>query len=382
MLIVEIGSVGDWDRYLSRAYSAADGETNCTKENATGRGAAVMGVTGLPGNSVRVWRVPLSRAEAQFQVLQRIASKLETWGLLTTEPVDFPEAERADGGGASFLADCTEDDSKVVSYSSERTSDEASHNERGNKDHGVSKPVGSKSNSRENVVDLKVGDSVFFRTDDRRWVAAVINGLKEPPNKRGSRTYSVTETLTGNSVPKVGEKRLRRLKHGTKLDPGEGVYHWDGMTDSEDEEWEPISGDRKTSSEAEPSTSARQSDGKNGSKSKTRLHFGHFEQLALLFANCGGTEEAVERCLTEFRTQELDGQNNEVNGLSVRVQTPSRDTWPRFRNVRQLVRAILSRCKLTPKDTTDVETTLNVVHSPVGTLIPVDEVRDFKDCRF
>jgi hypothetical protein len=34
--------------------------------------------------------------------------------------------------------------------------------------------------------------------------------------------------------------------------------------------------------------------------SKARLHFGHFEQLALLLAACGGSEKNVEATLTRY----------------------------------------------------------------------------------
>ncbi len=52
-------------------------------------------------------------------------------------------------------------------------------------------------------------------------------------------TYSINVSLSGEHPSNVKESALRKCKSRTKVDRGEGIYHWEGMTDDEDDEWNP-----------------------------------------------------------------------------------------------------------------------------------------------
>ena len=52
-------------------------------------------------------------------------------------------------------------------------------------------------------------------------------------------TYSINVTLSNERPSNIKESALRKCRSRTKVDKGEGIYHWEGMTDDEDEEWNP-----------------------------------------------------------------------------------------------------------------------------------------------
>lgn len=82
--------------------------------------------------------------------------------------------------------------------------------------------------------------------------------------------YQVQLALSNSREDNVKESQLRKMRKAkSKPNKGEGIYHWEGMTDDEDDEWNPAG------------RGTRSAEGSN--VEKDRLHFGHFEQLVLLF---------------------------------------------------------------------------------------------------
>ncbi len=82
---------------------------------------------------------------------------------------------------------------------------------------------------------------------EKRWMLAVV---ERSAMLAGSVVYFVKTELTHEQQQNVKESRLRKCRKTHKGDVGEGVYHWDGMTDSEDEEWDPM-GERRRKDEGE-----------------------------------------------------------------------------------------------------------------------------------
>ncbi len=74
--------------------------------------------------------------------------------------------------------------------------------------------------------------------NEKRWMLALVE--RSSLAAGGQVVYFVRIELTGEQQHSVKESRLRPCKKAHKGDRGEGIYHWDGMTDSEDEEWDPM----------------------------------------------------------------------------------------------------------------------------------------------
>ena len=86
----------------------------------------------------------------------------------------------------------------------------------------------------------------------------------------GEVRYQIQLALSNAREENIKETQLRTMRKAKrKPNKGEGIYHWEGMTDDEDEEWNPAG------------RGTRSAEGNN--VEKDRLHFGHFEQLVLLF---------------------------------------------------------------------------------------------------
>eukprot|EP00750_Incisomonas_marina_P014138 INCI17609.11.p1 GENE.INCI17609.11~~INCI17609.11.p1 ORF type:complete len:5029 (+),score=1065.32 INCI17609.11:298-15384(+) len=259
MIIIEFGSVGDWKSFLSSGHHSATASSMDTgdkdDEFKQSRRAAVLESTQMPGRCIRVFRIPHAKAKAQFSVHQRIASTLEGLALLSTNPKYTKDSDRTD-----------EDEVDA--------------------DQEAGGGKGKKKKDKDDGAKFKPGDNVLFEYD-QRWVSARINSISVV---NGDDTYNVSINLTGERHNNVEEDRLKKSK-SRSTDIGEGIYHWEGMTDSEDDEWDP--------------KGERQNADKGAQVTKERLHFGHFEQLALLFANLGGSEETVEKSLTRFKAFQL-----------------------------------------------------------------------------
>ena len=290
MIIIEFGNVGDWKTYLSAGNNSADASALDTgdkdDEFKQSRRAAVLESTQMPGRCLRVFRIPYAKAKAQFQVHQRIASKLESLSLLVSHPTFGTSSQ-----------DDAEDDAAAGSDSDDNAHATDKHKKRKkkkDKDDGSSR--------------FKVNDNVLCDYDGR-WVSARVCVVH---SAGGDDTYSVSIALTGERLNNIDEDRLKKQK-GKTTNAGEGIFHWDGMTDSEDEDWDPH-GERKN-----------RDDGKQ--VTKARLHFGHFEQLPLLFARCGGDESNVETTLTRFKAFQLGKAEpfNNINELVLAIHKQAQE---------------------------------------------------------
>jgi len=154
----------------------------------------------------------------------------------------------------------------------------------------------------------------------------------------------------------VKEIELRKSRRKSVTgNSGEGIYHWEGMTDDEDEEWDI---DRSKSKSEDKVT-------------KSRLHFGHFEQLPLLFANCGGNAENVEKTLSRFKLFLLSS-NKQFENMAALVDAIKAhilaDDLESFEDVSTSEVAFDGSREITDSDAlippSEVEVLLNLLYAP------------------
>ena len=255
ILIVEFSALGNWDAFAApkcdvkeRASILGDAQRAPTDAMFCARQSGRSGATHNPGRTVRVYRVPRAEAEEEFKRHQKVAAELESLALLTTHPTRK--------GTRSFNRKQKDKDDKDVS---------------------------------EGAAEFRKGDRCFYFKDGR-WINATILSVQEGDEDDPAGTVKYSITTKNKSSPKksntfggganVGDQpitgvdpiMLKRAKGRHR--EGHGGYYWEGMTDSEEEDWNPDSDDESESS----------SQVSKESEKKKRLHFEHFEQIPLLLA--------------------------------------------------------------------------------------------------
>eukprot|EP00457_Paulinella_chromatophora_P000002 gb/GEZN01000002.1/.p1 GENE.gb/GEZN01000002.1/~~gb/GEZN01000002.1/.p1 ORF type:complete len:6816 (+),score=1425.09 gb/GEZN01000002.1/:114-20561(+) len=242
MLLVELEPVGSW---MELARSSRRGAT---------KKANVCESTGLPGRTIKVTRVLKNEVQREFKQRQKVAALVESLELLAP-----PERKER----RPELMDELKDEQK-------------------------------------NLAPLEEGQAVEAEWQGgKEWHPATIVEAHEEDG-----TYDVK--FTGTSAWIGEEKRMQR-EFLREVDPkkaqktqGEGHWHWEGMTDEEDQDWA-----------EEGSSDEDEDDGKEGKHKKLALPFEHFNALAALLRAAGGNEEA---CFSAMRA--LVARHDEAKGTS------------------------------------------------------------------
>ena len=176
LLIVELRRRGSW--------------LNVAKGTSTSSESTVE-ITGLPGRTCRVTRVPLARAKAEFQELQKIAAVVETMRLLTKPSKGAKKTAHSDDEADENKKDESEDEGPPESGARVECDHDGS---------GEFVPCIVLQRYEDGSYDLEY-------TGNYAWL-----GLE----------YRVP----AEKVRKELSKAKRRM--------GEGTWHWENMTDSED----------------------------------------------------------------------------------------------------------------------------------------------------
>ena len=215
IVLLEIKSTGSWTDYLPPKPNTNNG--------------SVIQITGFPGRTVTITRRPKVLVEEDFKLRQRIAGTLESLGLLLPperkKKTDDEDAAAAAAGEKSFKVDAAVE----CDYEGK----------------GVYWPC----------VVRRVNDNGTYDVEyvlDFKWVGIQRGVAAEIVQKRGE-----------------GDRKQR----------GEGVWHWDGMSDDEDEDWK------------ENDDDDLEKDDEETSKSKRRLTFFQFNQLGKVIAAAKLNEE-------------------------------------------------------------------------------------------
>lgn len=272
VLIVEFSMLGDWDAFaapkaaskvqtsvLGDACRAPTDAMFCARQ--TGRSTTTYN----PGRTVRVYRVPRTAAEDEFKQHQKVAAELESLSLLTARPV--------------------------------RSGARSSSNK--NKDKGD-------GDANEGRTEFRKGDPCFYFSDGR-WLNATVVSVNEgdEDDPAGTVKYSVSVKegqaqqnnygrSAGETFDNIDPVLLKRSKGRFRI--GHGAYYWEGMTDSEEEDWDPVSDDEDDEGTKRAS---------NSSDKKKRLHFEHFEQIPLLLAVTDNDLDALLDALRYFKVSQF-----------------------------------------------------------------------------
>jgi hypothetical protein len=192
--------------------------------------------TGFPGRTVTVIRRPFSLCEEDFQRRKRLASLLESLHLLVEPPTKKKVEEEVEQDDMQFKVDAAVE----CDYEGK----------------GEYWPCVVRRVNDNNTYDLEY-------VGDYKWVGIQRGVNPVLVQKRGE-----------------GERKKR----------GEGVWHWDGMSDSEDEYFRPEEADGFNNLDND-------SDGKGP---KNRLSFYQFDELGILLDAAKGDEDLCMACLNRL----------------------------------------------------------------------------------
>lgn len=221
MIIVEFGSFGNWT------------ESNFvmnTKKNHP----FLLQATGFPGRTVRITRKSKSAMQADFEQRQRLASVLDTLMLLV--PPKLKRKEKSEVEEERVAGDRFKVDAAVEC------------NFEGKDEYW---PCVVRRVNDDGTYDLEY-------VNDYKWLGVQRNVDADIIQKRGE-----------------GEKKKR----------GEGLWHWDGMSESEEEAWR---------EDSEDESAEKKDDDKS---SKKRLIFNQFDELNVVLEAAGGDED---ECISAF----------------------------------------------------------------------------------
>ena len=207
--------------------------------------------TQMPGRTVRVVRTSKKAFEAGFKQRQRIAALLESVKLLV------PPAPKA-------VVEEEDDTCEPDALFAVGTEVECDYEGKGEFWPCIVQRVNDNGS-----YDLEF-------TDDHKWLGV----------RRGVET---------DTVQKRGDAK--------KKDEGEGVWHWAGMTDSEEDDWRESSDEDK-----EPK-------GQDNTKS-SRLTYAQFCELGRVLNAANGNEELCERCIRKLASIPGPLPFSDVNKLS------------------------------------------------------------------
>lgn len=191
VLVVEFQAIGSWEEEMAHPGGSGGGGTPAGLVGASRRLFNVVQATGLPGRSLRVLRRPKQVVEAEFKIFKAVAAELERLQLLK-RPMGTPSSG---GKGARAAA--------------------------------------ARGKSKERPAHA-VGDIVEFDVDGSgtRWVAAEV--LKAHVDGAFF-DLEPQEAWVGRQVrcPLV----FMRKPGASSAMEGEGVWKFEGLSDSEEEDW-------------------------------------------------------------------------------------------------------------------------------------------------
>lgn len=338
IVLIEFQTVGSWDDtedYFA-VFGTADGKPPKAPTDK-------VDVTRMPGRTLRVTRLPLSVVKDDIDQRKRLAACLEPLQLLVP-PV--AAAKRA------AAVRCSKSHKNASKASSSRRK-------------GKRKKKGGDSTA------FKVGTMVEFDTDgsSKTWVQAEV--LKVHPRSGGSETslYDVDpkEAWVGRQT-RVPGMFLRALtgQSQQKVD-GQGVWIFDGLSDSEDEEWNE---EAEEALERERVAAKKKKAAQNGDSDsqttqakdqKTLLTFDQLDRLQYVLAAVGGDEPT---CVAILRRLAADPDINpftDVRALGDAVAAEA-ESAPHLQAELGVSRAALS-AKAT-WDAENIHDLLNLVTAP------------------
>lgn len=277
IILVEFQTIGSWDD--TQDFFAAFGNAEASAPSDK------IDVTRMPGRTLRVSRLPLGLVKEDIEQRRRIAACLEPLNLLVSHT---PSRKR--------------------SKSHKRTSSKAK------------KKGGKRTRKSSESGEFAVGALVEFDTDgtSNRWVQCEI--LKAHP---GGKLYDVEpkEAWVGRQT-RVPVMFLRAMPKGRSNHDSEavGVWKFEGLSDSEDEEWEEEA-DLALRKEAGQGNAEQQSDDDDRGAKKSALTFDQLDRLQYVASACGGDEATCMAVLRKLAADPTAGPFTDVRALADAVAT-------------------------------------------------------------
>jgi hypothetical protein len=239
IIIVEFKAIGSWEEELSEAISfdedpamtaaaaAAAGTAEDGGSSSSGSGSFAkqerIEATGLPGRSVRILRRPKAMVLKEFEASAKLATELESLGLLRPPKKNNGKRKRGGGKKDDPIADLLDGSSSAA---------RAARGSKGRGKGGGGKGGGKGGKSEKPA--FSVGESVEFDTDGSggRWVKSEV--LKVWPNGQFF-DLEPSEPWVGRQT-RVPPLFLRKPGQQSN-EEGVGVWKFEGLTDSEDEDF-------------------------------------------------------------------------------------------------------------------------------------------------
>eukprot|EP00808_Paulinella_micropora_P006835 g75373.t1 len=222
-----------------------------------------VAITKLPGRTVRVLRVPRQELVDEFMGREQIASALEAHGLL-----ERPEKKK--GRSAEEEEEEEENRKKKEQKPLEEGQIVEAEWQGGNEYH----PARILEAHDDGTYDIQY-------IDQAAWI-----GVEKGVARECIREAETKEEDNDNPF------------QARKVNP-EGLWHWEGMTDDEDEDWNVDSDlEEAAQSSQEQHGAAQATDSKRAKK--RRLSFAQFNSLHLLREAAGGNVDLVIRAVEEF----------------------------------------------------------------------------------
>ena len=275
IILVEFQTIGLWDDTQDYFAAFGDGEPGSVPTDK-------VDVTRMPGRTLRVSRLPLGLVKQDIEQRRRIAACLEPLQLLVPHA---PPRKR----------------SKTNRHDPAK----------------VKKKRGTRPNKSS---AFAVGAFVEFDTDgtSNRWVQCEI--VKVHP---GGKLFDIEpkEAWVGRQtrVPLIFLREMPKGSGHFNSDAA-GVWKFEGLSDSEDEEWKEDDG-LALEEEAAQQKSEKQTAGKGNSKHKSALTFHQLDRLQYLLAAVGGDEATCTAVLRKLAADPSMASFTDVRRLADVVAT-------------------------------------------------------------
>lgn len=201
----------------------------------------VIQCTGLPGRTVTITRRPLDKVKAEFEVRQRVASAIEAVKLLTLPTKPKKSQEEIDAAAALRAG------GKII---------------------------------------FKVGTEVEcdYEGKGEYWPCKIVrvndNGTYDVEYEKSHKWVGTQRSVDPEVVQARGKQEAKKK--------GEGVWHWEGMSDSDEDDWR---NDSDENVDPEEESKLNQ---------KARLSFAHFDELNLVLEAAGGDEIACVNAISQL----------------------------------------------------------------------------------
>ena len=229
VMIVEIQSVGSWADY----HSTDDSHFNHSN---------LLQCTGFPGRTVRIIRRPKQLVEEEFHRRQKLAAQLESLRLLVP-----PVTKK------SSLEDSNSNDNLNAAEKLFKVDSPVECDYEGKGEHF---PCVVRRVNDDGTYDLEY-------VGDYKWIGIQRNVDADLVQPRGD------------------EDRKKR---------GEGIWHWEGMSESEDDDWRDATDDEDTEDTIEEK------------KLKNRITFYQFEELSLILEAASWNEDSCSEAIHRLAT--------------------------------------------------------------------------------